>query len=95
MPTQVLANPLGNTVTFTARNPDAHVEVGAVTMNGDCVYYVRDNGIGFDPAHADKIFDTFEHLHGKGDFADNGLGPTTVRQIITRHGGRVWAESAV
>jgi signal transduction histidine kinase len=90
---QALTNLLGNAAKFTAGSPDPNVEVGALTLNGECVYYVRDNGIGFDPAYADKVFDPFERLHGKADFAGSGLGLTTVRLIIARHGGRVWAEA--
>jgi signal transduction histidine kinase len=92
MAKQVLVNLLGNAVKFTAKNPDPHVEIGALTMNEECVYYVRDNGIGFDPAHADRLFDPFERLHYEPEYRGSGLGLTTVKQIITRHGGRVWAD---
>jgi signal transduction histidine kinase len=92
--TQVLANLLGNSIKFTAKTPDPHVEVGARTVDGECVYYVHDNGEGFDPTQADKIFGAFERLHGRGEYEGTGLGLTVVKQIITRHGGRVWAEGA-
>lgn len=94
MLTQVLTNLLGNAVKFTGRQPEAHVEIGVLTMNGEVTYYVRDNGVGFDPAHADTVFTPFVRLHSKADFGGSGLGLTTVKQIITRHGGRVWAEAA-
>ena len=92
MLTQVLANLLGNAIKFTGNKTDAHVEVGAETINGECAYYVRDNGEGFDMAQADKIFGAFQRLSGTIEFEGTGLGLTIVKQIITRHGGRVWAE---
>jgi signal transduction histidine kinase len=89
---QVLVNLLGNAIKFTGKTPGPHVEVGALTMNEENVYYVRDNGAGFDPAYADKMFGAFERLHGMAEFGGSGLGLSIVKQIITRHGGRVWAE---
>jgi len=90
--TRVLANLLDNAVKFTVDTPDARIEVGAATAPGECVYYVRDNGIGFDPTYAERIFEPFERLHGKGAFAGSGLGLATVKAIITRLGGQVWAD---
>lgn len=89
---QVLANLLGNAIKFTGRKPDPDIEVGTLTIDAEVVYYVRDNGSGFDPAKADTMFGAFERLHGATEFEGTGLGLTIVKQIITRHGGRVWAE---
>jgi signal transduction histidine kinase len=89
---QALANLLGNAIKFTSKKSAPHVEIGALTINGECAYYVHDNGEGFDPAQADKIFGAFERLHGKSEYEGNGLGLAIVKQIITRHGGRIWAE---
>jgi signal transduction histidine kinase len=93
MLTRVLAGLLSNAIKFTGKRREAHVEVGALTMDGECVYYVRDNGIGFAPVYVEKVFEPFERLHGRGEFEGSGLGLATAKQIITRHGGRVWAES--
>lgn len=93
MLTQVLTNLLNNAIKFTAKKAAPHIEVGTRTVEGECAYYVRDNGEGFDPAHADKIFGAFERLHGKAEYEGTGLGLTIVKQIITRHGGRIWAEA--
>lgn len=89
---QVLGNLLANTIKFTSKTPAPYVEVGSQTVNGQCVYYVRDNGVGFDATHAERIFGTFERLHGKAEFEGTGLGLAIVKQIVTRHGGQVWAE---
>jgi light-regulated signal transduction histidine kinase (bacteriophytochrome) len=89
----VLENILSNAWKFTARNRQARIEFGCTEMNGEYVYYIRDNGVGFDMAYAGKLFGTFQRLHGKDDFPGTGVGLAIVQRIIHRHGGRVWAES--
>lgn len=90
-----LDNLLGNAWKFTAATPAARIEFGMRRQNGEGVFFVSDNGAGFDPAYATKLFVPFERLHGAGKFAGTGIGLATVRRIIERHGGRVWAEGQV
>ncbi len=90
----VMHNLLGNAWKFTARQALAKIDVGsAPDVNGNTVFYVKDNGVGFSMAFAHKLFGTFERLHSPGDFVGNGIGLATVKRVIERHGGRVWAES--
>ena len=91
----VLDNLIGNAWKYTARQPDPVIEFGAATATGGPVtYFVADNGAGFDPAFASKLFEPFQRLHG-AEFPGTGLGLASVRRIVERHGGRVWAEAAV
>jgi signal transduction histidine kinase len=86
-----LENLLGNAWKFTSKKPAAHIELGA--RNGS--FFVRDDGVGFDMAHAEKLFGAFQRLHAVRDFEGTGIGLATVARIVHRHGGRVWAEGAV
>ena len=90
-----LENLLGNAWKFTSKRDSACIEFGKARCDGTPTYYVRDNGAGFDPAYADRLFGAFQRLHNKNDFPGNGVGLATVQRIIHRHGGRIWAESAV
>ncbi len=90
----VLENLFGNAWKFTGDQPSARIEFGSIESR-EVRYFVRDNGVGFDMAHACKLFETFERLHREIDFEGTGIGLATVRRIIDRHGGRVWAEGAV
>ncbi|MDP2818699.1 MAG: PAS domain S-box protein [Polaromonas sp.] len=92
--TAVLQNLLGNAWKFSARQEVARIEVGCKpAAGGEAVFYVRDNGVGFDMAFAHKLFGTFERLHSLGDFPGTGIGLATVKRVIERHGGRIWADS--
>jgi signal transduction histidine kinase len=89
----VLQNLLGNAYKFTARVPAARVEFGALREGGQTVYYVRDNGAGFDMRFADKLFGLFQRFHSANEFPGTGVGLATVQRIVRKHGGRIWAES--
>ena len=92
----VLQNLLDNAWKFTSGRADASIEFGTAPSGDDAVCcYVRDNGAGFDPAYAGKLFQPFQRLHAARDFPGTGTGLASVRQIVARHGGHVWAEGAV
>ncbi|MBS0359479.1 MAG: response regulator [Proteobacteria bacterium] len=91
----VLQNLINNAWKFTGRTPEAMIELGVTQKNKKSVYFVRDNGVGFDMAYAGKLFGVFQRLHSNQDFAGHGIGLATTQRIIHRHGGDIWAESAV
>ncbi len=90
----VLQNLLDNAWKFTSRREKARIEVGGERRGGESVYYVRDDGDGFDPAYAHKLFGAFQRLHSASEFPGTGIGLVTVQRIVQRHGGRVWATGA-
>ena len=88
----LLTNLMGNAWKFSARHEAARIEIGAVDSGGERAFYVRDDGAGFDMAYAGKLFGAFQRLHSAGEFEGLGIGLATVQRIVSRHGGRAWAE---
>jgi signal transduction histidine kinase len=91
----VLENLLGNAFKFTSKTAEARVQVGCEEQAGERVFFVRDNGAGFDMALAERLFSPFHRLHHRSDFEGTGVGLATVQRIVTHHGGRVWAHAEV
>ena len=91
----LLDNLLGNAWKFTAKRPEARIELGCAARPGGSHYFVRDNGAGFDMAFAPKLFGVFQRLHSTTEFDGTGIGLATVQRVVRRHGGRIWAEGEV
>ncbi len=91
----VLENLIQNSWKFTGKKAYPEIEVGCTELNGETVFFVRDNGAGFDMAYAGKLFAPFQRLHRVSEFPGDGIGLATVQRIIHRHGGRVWGEGEV
>lgn len=91
----VLENLLDNAWKFARMRTPARIEFGYAETNGQPAYFVRDNGVGFDMAYTDKLFGAFQRMHSAEEFEGTGIGLATVQRIINRHGGDIWAESAV
>jgi light-regulated signal transduction histidine kinase (bacteriophytochrome) len=91
----VLQNLLNNAWKFTRKKPTTSIELGVTEQNNKPVYFIRDNGAGFDMDYADKLFSLFNRLHAENEFEGYGIGLATVQRIIHRHGGRIWAEGKV
>jgi light-regulated signal transduction histidine kinase (bacteriophytochrome) len=91
--TQVWINLISNALKYSAKKEQPKVEVGSYTDKNEIIYYVKDNGAGFDMEYADKLFGVFQRLHKANEFEGTGVGLAIVHRIVTKHGGRVWAEA--
>jgi len=92
---QVWINLLSNAIKYTGNRMNPHIEIGSWAENGYTVCYVKDNGVGFDEVYKDKLFKVFQRLHDAGDFDGTGVGLALVEKIVSKHGGRVWAEGKI
>ena len=87
-----LTNLLGNAFKFTGKSPHPRIDFGMMNMENQRVFFVRDNGAGFDMAYAKKLFGAFQRMHKASEFPGTGIGLAIIKRIISRHGGTVWAE---
>jgi signal transduction histidine kinase len=91
----LFGNLIGNSWKFTGGAREPRIEIGATNVGVEEAFYVRDNGAGFNEAHADRLFSPFQRLHSIGEFLGTGIGLATAQRIVQRHGGRIWAEGKV
>ncbi len=92
---QIFTNLISNAMKFTSHKDKTLIEIGGYDNGQDCVYYVKDNGVGFDMKYADKLFGVFQRLHAQDEFSGTGIGLAIVSNAVRRHGGKVWAEAEV
>lgn len=92
---QMWVNLLSNAIKFRRTDKPSMIKVGATVKDGETIYYVKDNGVGFDMQYADKLFGVFQRLHNVTEFEGTGIGLAIVKRIVARHGGHIWAEGKV
>jgi len=91
----ILENLIQNALKFTGTRPVAHIHIGQRRDSEECIFFVADNGVGFDPAHASHLFGLFQRLHSLSEFPGTGVGLATVHRIVQRHHGRIWAQASI
>jgi light-regulated signal transduction histidine kinase (bacteriophytochrome) len=89
---QVWTNLLSNALKFSSKAASPTIEIGGISDEKEHVYFIRDNGTGFDPKYAERLFGVFQRLHQDTEYPGTGVGLALVQKIVTRHGGRVWAD---
>jgi len=92
---QVWINLISNAIKYSSKSNEPWIEIGSIQEEDETIFYVKDNGVGFDMRYADKLFGVFQRLHGIREFEGTGIGLAIVKRIISKHGGRVWAEAEV
>ena len=92
---QVMVNLICNALKYSSKRPESKIEIGVKEGRRETTFFVRDNGVGFDPRYSSKLFGVFQRLHSAAEFQGTGIGLAIVRRIIARHGGKTWAEGAV
>jgi light-regulated signal transduction histidine kinase (bacteriophytochrome) len=92
---QVWVNLLSNAIKYSGKKEKPVIEIGSSILGNEILYYIKDNGAGFNMKYADKLFGVFQRLHNPKEFVGTGIGLAIVHQVITRHGGKVWAESKI
>jgi light-regulated signal transduction histidine kinase (bacteriophytochrome) len=90
-----ISNLIGNAWKFTSKNGNARIEFGTIKQDGKTVYFIKDNGAGFEQKYVDRMFQPFHRLHSASEFDGTGIGLAIVERIIQRHGGDIWAEGEV
>jgi len=92
---QVFVNLISNALKYTSKKATAHIRIGFYNENDSCIFYIKDNGAGFDMTYYDKLFGVFQRLHSSNEFDGTGVGLAIVQKIVAKHGGKVWAEGKV